>query len=102
MGKNTNSPYSNPDFIPEPVISGKKRVGFKRGAAPFSINDPEQSVVPGSELYLYACALVEVILEMRNDLDQLFSKIVSQLSLPDIWQYIQKNIPFADPFTIFI
>lgn len=95
MGKNSWSPYWNG---PRAIHDIKTmRVGFKRGAAPFCLRNPQKSLIPGTELFPAACALVEIIREYRTDLEPLFSQIIDQLSLPDIWEYIRKHIPFSDP-----
>ena len=78
-------------------ITGTHRAGFTRGAAPFNLRNLKESAVPGSELFPCSCALVEVILDFREDLRPLFFNIVRHISMPNIWDYIQSNIPFCDP-----
>ena len=105
MSKNTGSPYSNPtpmEKMPNHTLD-IGTVGFRRGPAFFNLRNPRDSVIPGSEHFPCACALVRAILKYRKKkVYSIFSQIIELASLPDVWHYVESYIPLSDPLPQYI
>jgi hypothetical protein len=99
MGKSSRSPYSNStkgQTIRKTEFSS--RVGFPKGPALFNPNNALEGPVVGSEQFPCACALVETMLTLNpKNIQIIFDKIVSNVKDPEIWNYIDTEIPIDSP-----